>query len=109
MRLRNAIAFFVGHNAQPIIVQGENEIIIGRSAPGAPPPTVDLAAHKGYQHGVSRRHAMITRTDEGCTITDLESVNGVRLNNECLAANDTRPLENGDKIQVGELILWVYF
>ncbi|MCP4359807.1 MAG: FHA domain-containing protein, partial [Chloroflexi bacterium] len=45
---------------------------------------------------VSRRHAQIECTDEGCTITDLDSSNGTKLNGARLRAKDSVPLNPGD-------------
>lgn len=50
------------------------------------------------QSEVSRRHANIILSDEGCRIVDLGSENGVYVNGERV---QDRPLANGDLILVG--------
>ncbi|MCP4361110.1 MAG: phage tail protein I, partial [Chloroflexi bacterium] len=54
---------------------------------------------------VSRRHAQIECTDEGCTITDLDSSNGTKLNGARLRAKDSVPLNPGDMVDIGTFTL----
>jgi len=75
--------------------------------------TVDLAAETavaGRQAGVdllledklvSRRHAAFTCTETDCTLTDLESSNGVKVNDARLTPNQPYPLDDGDIIEIG--------
>jgi hypothetical protein len=49
--------------------------------------------------GVSRRHARIRRADDGWTIEDLRSTNGVLLNGQPL--HSVHPLHPGDRIELG--------
>jgi hypothetical protein len=73
--------------------------VIGRS----PDADIVIAAHE-----VSRRHAQILPDQDGWTLTDLGSTNGVRLNGRPLGV-PTR-LQDGDVIEVGavELIFEVH-
>lgn len=48
---------------------------------------------------VSRQHARLAVTDEGVTITDLDSANGTRVNGTPIAG--PTPLYDGDTIQIG--------
>ena len=52
----------------------------------------------------SRHHARVSRSDAGFTIADLGSRNGTYLNGERLAA-ESRPLEPGDAIGIGDQTL----
>lgn len=54
---------------------------------------------------ISRYHARILCTAEGCHIEDLGSQNRTRLNDELLQPNDPKPLIEGDLIQVGDYTL----
>jgi pimeloyl-ACP methyl ester carboxylesterase len=48
---------------------------------------------------VSRRHAVVTRGDDGFTIEDLGSLNGTFLNRSRI---DNGVLDNGDELQIGK-------
>ncbi|MCP3135824.1 PAS domain-containing protein [Pyxidicoccus xibeiensis] len=55
-------------------------------------------------HGVSRKHARIIRTDEGaCHVTDLESTNGTLLNGVPVT---TAELQEGDRLQIGTVTVF---
>ena len=60
-----------------------------------------------YDEGdyVSRRHARITRGQNGYFITDLGSSNGTTVNGQPLAARRAYPLRNGDRIKVGLVVI----
>ena len=51
-------------------------------------------------HGVSKRHAKITRKDDGFYIEDLHSTNGTKVANQELT--ETRRLEDGNLIEIGD-------
>ena len=51
---------------------------------------------------VSREHALITINDEDPQIKDLNSTNGVYVNNEIIKESN---LKSGDKIQIGKYLL----
>jgi pSer/pThr/pTyr-binding forkhead associated (FHA) protein len=70
-------------------------LIIGRSTEG-------FGALKGDPE-ISRRHAQISRTDEGrLYISDLGSTNGTFVNSERVTS---RRLEDGDRLTVGRTAL----
>lgn len=52
--------------------------------------------------GISRRQFMITRQSGTCTVRDLGSSNGTKVNGKELANGEERPLKEGDIIEVGE-------
>jgi phage tail-like protein len=54
---------------------------------------------------ISRRHARLLCTPEGCQIEDLGSQNGTFLNEERLAPHQPRPLIPGDVVRIGEYSL----
>ena len=60
-----------------------------------------------YDEGdyVSRRHARITKGRRGYFITDLGSSNGTTVNGEPLVSHRARLLRNGDRIQVGLVVI----
>ena len=51
-------------------------------------------------HGVSKRHAKITRKDDGFYIEDLHSTNGTKVANQELT--EPRRLDDGDPIEIGD-------
>ncbi len=52
---------------------------------------------------ISRRHCEITRVpDQGYLITDLNSLNGTRVNGQCLRSGEPRFLRAGDSIMLAE-------
>ncbi len=54
---------------------------------------------------VSRKHAILKKTEEGFKIIDAESLNGTYVNSE--RVND-KLLRNGDRIQIGKYV-FLYF
>jgi diguanylate cyclase (GGDEF)-like protein len=69
----------------------EHEVLLGRSA------EADVQID---EDGVSRRHAMLTRSDDGrVEIVDLKSRNGTFVNGEPISRS---ALSDGDKIQIGD-------
>jgi pSer/pThr/pTyr-binding forkhead associated (FHA) protein len=54
---------------------------------------------------VSRRHAEITRSDEGYVVTDAGSLNGTYVNQQRI---DRTVLHHGDELQIGKFRL-VFF
>src|SRR5262245_31479512 len=55
---------------------------------------------------VSLQHACIVPVGEGAYgIEDIRSVNGVALNEHMLAVGVIEPLQDGDRIQLGEVVL----
>jgi hypothetical protein len=76
------------------IAVGPAGSLIGRSADA----DIVIAANE-----VSRRHAQIAPDNEGWTLTDLDSTNGVRLNGRPIGV-PTR-LQDGDVIEVGAVEL----
>ncbi|HEY6318435.1 MAG TPA: FHA domain-containing protein [Acidimicrobiia bacterium] len=51
---------------------------------------------------VSRRHAVVRRTEGGYEITDVGSLNGTYVNGERI---DAVPLEDMDEVQIGRFVL----
>jgi len=86
-----------------IPIRDYKEITIGRYSKGAPLiPDVDLSDHKAYESGVSRIHASIQISEECITVTDLESVNGTRINGRKITPNEPYTVKNGDILTLGK-------
>jgi hypothetical protein len=72
-------------------------------------PEVDLTESLAMEYGVSREHACIFRRGGIIVIEDLGSTNGTLLNGERLAPFLPQILEDGDQLQLGNLLIDVYF
>jgi hypothetical protein len=104
------IAIYLRDNPTPIAIPTEGEFLLGRLLTGELDKAfVDLKRYYGYENGVSRRHALIRRTDHGYEILDLGSTNGTYQNNQPLIPKQPYPLESGDRIRLGRMQLFVVF
>lgn len=56
---------------------------------------------------MSRRHALLTVTGEGATVTDLESRNGTWLDGQRLPQHEATPLEPGAMLGIGDSIMTI--
>jgi len=82
-----------------------DQMLIGRLIEGDDPETyaLDLNNFGGYQSGVSRQHAMISRHEGGLYIEDLGSTNGTRINGFQLTARRKYRLRDGDEVEFARL------
>ena len=104
------IAIYVKGYAAPIEIPKEREFTLGRHITGELEQAfVDLKPFGGYETGVSRRHALIRRTDHGYEILDLGSSNGTWLNTKRLTPDKPYPLENGAEVYLGKLQIFVIY
>jgi pSer/pThr/pTyr-binding forkhead associated (FHA) protein len=105
----DAIVLYIENIAEPIIVDGAKQVILGRCTPDITAQIgVDLEPFSGAERGVSRTHAAIRCTNYGLEIEDLASTNGTWLNDDKLAAFMPRPLRSGDHVRLGLLEISVY-
>lgn len=85
---------------------GKSQVLIGREDPVSGIfPEVDLTPHGGDAAGVSRRHAKLTFNGFQWTIEDLNSTNFTWVNNQKLTPGVPQPLNNGDQVRLGKLVL----
>ena len=97
----------IGHRLK---VPFKPEILIGRKDASTNTfPDVDLTPYGAVEKGVSRRHAHIVFHDDGLTVGDVGSVNGTFLNGHRLTPYQERPMKSGDVLQLGTLVLQIYF
>ncbi len=104
-----ALALFVTGNDTPILLPYEERMVLGRSKSSEAERRLDLTSYGAAMFGVSRRHASITFSGDDCLLEDLGSSNGTWLNGNRLAAYKPHPLQNGDVIRLGQLLLFVSF
>ena len=72
-------------------------------------PDLDLSKYEAMKHGVSRQHAMLTKTSIGFTLTDLSSRNGTYIDREHLPVEQPVLLKNKSIVHLGNLTLIVFF
>ena len=107
---KEGIAIYVKGYVAPVGVRKEREFTLGRLLTGdAVEAFVNLEPLSGYENGVSRRHALIRRTNHGYDILDLGSINGTWLNNKRLIPEKPYPLDNGAQIRLGWLQIFVIY
>jgi hypothetical protein len=70
-------------------------------------PEVDLSSFLGLECGVSREHALIVRRGNVIEVEDLASTNGTLLNGKRLSPYLPVPLQDGDLLQLGKLLIEV--
>lgn len=85
----------------------QDEIQIGRASSELV-PEVDLTDDDGAEKGVSRLHAKIQAVQEGLVLIDLESTNGTLLNNYRLPPHEPYPVQSGDEIRFGDLLVHLF-
>ncbi|MBZ0294571.1 MAG: FHA domain-containing protein, partial [Anaerolineae bacterium] len=107
---KDALIFFMAHQQNPLVVNSPGRsVVIGRYEPSDDMPTVDLEEFGGAQLGVSRRHAVIERGDDGFKLLDTNSKNGTWLNGIHLEPLVPHFLRSGDEVRLGQMSIHVYF
>jgi hypothetical protein len=109
--LPNIIALHVVSNPSPILIdyQSHQQIVLGRDIPEGDFIGINLSNYHAQVLGVSRQHATILIEDEGCAVIDLNSTNGTWLNETRLVPHQPHPLQTGDLIRLGHLMIFVSF
>lgn len=103
------IAVYLEGVFNPAHVDTKGEFVIGRRVDEPSEDLLDLAPFGGYHLGLSRRHAVIRRTEAGYEVIDLGSVNGTWLNNERLVPHRSYPLTSGSHLRLGSMRLIVLY
>jgi serine/threonine protein kinase len=86
-------------------LKDKNRYILGRTDETVV-PDIDLASYDGMKQGVSRIHAEITLDHESKVfLTDLKSTNGTWLNGVRIDTQSKVPLNHGDLISLGKLVV----
>lgn len=85
---------------------GKARFLLGREDPVAGSfPEIDLEPYGAQEMGVGRSHAQVTILNGQAFLEDLESINGSSVNGKLLQPGEPVPLENGDLILLGKLVL----
>jgi serine/threonine protein kinase len=87
-------------------IPSKDEVVIGRADPRSKSnPDIDLSTYGGSSAGVSRQHARLLRQPSGWLIEDLRSTNGTYVNNQPVLPARPAPLNDGDSVRCGQLVL----
>jgi pSer/pThr/pTyr-binding forkhead associated (FHA) protein len=79
-------------------------IVLGRADPsGNYRPDVDFSPYSGMRLGVSRRHALMKPGLTSLSLYDQNSTNGTWVNGKRLAPGREHPLQDGDRVELGDL------
>jgi FHA domain len=106
----HTIVLTIDTACQPLTVEVVRQASLGRCAPtNRVQPRIDLTPYGAAAQSVSRLHAMIRRTEVGVVIEDLASLNGTWLNGTPLEPYRPYPLQPGDRLQLGQLQMAIYF
>lgn len=104
----DGIAIYAAGTSQPVYLWFEKELVLGRKRDELSQGTfLDLSELGGHQAGISRRHAMIRKGEDGYEIVDLASTNGSWLNDKRLIPHKPVPLVSGSQLRFGLLRLLV--
>ncbi len=103
------IAVYVEGEFNPVYIDSKGEFVIGRKVGTTSEGLLDLSASGGYHLGVSRRHAVIRRTEHGYEMLDLGSANGTWLNDQRLVPHKSYPLASGSHLRLGSMRLSVRY
>ena len=109
---RRMVVVYIQDVDDPVIIQPEEEVLIGRQRKTTDGPQVlDLAPYGAGQKGVSRHHAVFRIDPEEGTLNlvDLGSKNGTFLNEAPLTPERPYVLHDGDMIRLGKLVMHIYF
>lgn len=88
------------------IPPGKETVIIGREDPVSGIfPEVDLEPYGAQADGVGRKHAQLLIHAGKVCIEDLDSVNGTAVNKQKIPSRQPQPIQNGDEIRLGRMIL----
>ena len=98
--------FIALDSGTPLPIPHQDEVLIGRSDPTTNTLVdIDLTAQGGVGRGVSRQHARLVPGSTGWMIEDLRSTNGTQVNHQPLPPYQPWPLEDGDRLDLGDLTL----
>jgi pSer/pThr/pTyr-binding forkhead associated (FHA) protein len=103
------IAIYLAGDLHPAYIESKEEIVIGRKVGTTSDVSLDLSPSGAYHLGISRRHAVIQRTEHGYEVLDLGSVNGTWLNDQRLVPHKSYPLASGSYLRLGRMRLFVLY
>ena len=101
-----SIRLRIGDKKRELETPLNKAIHLGRLDPASDVfPEIDLSEDGGLEKGVSRRHARILKREGTVVVEDLGSINGTFINGKRLAPYLPEPLNTGDSLQIGRLLI----
>ena len=100
---------FILPNHQAVDVPAGSFIVMGRQQGNDRHVDFDLSVLYGPESGVSRSHAVMQITETDVFVRDLDSTNGTYLNGAELYALRDYPVQDGDTLKLGSVIMRVIF
>ncbi len=98
--------FVVAASGAYFDISGRAELLLGRVDPISQIfPEIDLTSHGGDEGGVSRKHCRVTLAGNQYFAEDLGSSNGTWVGTTRLQPGVRTPLNNGDQMRLGKLVL----
>lgn len=98
-----------GSNTNLPLPTGKSEVIVGREDPVSNVfPEINMDPYGGHDAGVSRQHAKFTMQAGRLMIIDMGGPNGTFVNKQKLAAHTPHPVNNGDELRFGRLVVNYY-
>jgi hypothetical protein len=89
-----------------LLTGDQTSVVIGRAdALSGVAPDLDLDPYAGELAGLSRRHARVFVQESHSWIEDLNSVNWTYLNHQRLSPDKPLPLNDGDLLRLGNVLL----
>jgi hypothetical protein len=102
--------FHIQGDDRIIRIRPSDAILLGRKDPRLRiTPDVDLTDYDGSRKGISRTHAALRIMDESIFLFDMRSANGTYHNGERAEPGQPRLLRDGDRLQLGEMVLTIRF
>lgn len=102
------LRFMVRENGAVIEFPLKETLIIGRKN-STLEVDIDLNPHEGMELGVSRQHVKLQVSGERLMVSDMNSVNGTRLNGATMTPTHVYQIQHGDELKLGRLHLRVFF
>ena len=101
---------FDDNSAESVYLPYAKPFTVGRRDTSGPlQADIDLSRYGAFEHGVSRIHAALYRTEDTLSIMDLNSRNGTFLNGQRLSPRLPYVLRNGDGVAFAKLPVHIYF
>lgn len=100
---------FILPNHQAVDVPAGAYIVMGRQQGNDRQIDFDLSVLYGPESGVSRTHAVMQITETDVFVRDLDSTNGTYLNGAELYALRDYPVQDGDTLKLGSVIMRIIF